>query len=135
MDLRIIFFALVMITTPWISHATQTDEQRILSQQLSMVAKEVNSKAPWALDADTRLDSAATMKNYIIYNNTLVNYTADQLDVAMFDSILEDSVIGKLCANKELRSFIDLKVIMVYRYLGKDGQFITELSKDMATCK
>ncbi|WP_438864061.1 hypothetical protein [Neptunicella sp.] len=135
MDLKKIVLVGVMIITTWTVNATQTEEQRLLSQQLSMVVKEVNAKAPWALDADTRLDSAATLKNYIIYNNTLVNYTANQLDVAVFDSIMEESVIGPLCANKDLRSFIDLKVIMVYRYFGKDGQFITELSKDMATCK
>lgn len=134
MDLKKIIPGLVMIMTTWISNASQTDQQRLLSEQLSMVVKEVNAKAPWDLDADTRLDSAATLKNYIIYNNTLINYTADQLDVTMFDSILEESVIGKLCSNKELSTFIDLKVVMVYRYLGKNGQFITELSKDMATC-
>jgi hypothetical protein len=90
---------------------------------------------PKILDEETRLDSAATFRNFIIYNSTMVNYSADQLDVNAFNHIIEEVVIGTLCAKKGLESFIDLGVIMVYRYHGKNGQYISELFKDMATCK
>ncbi len=114
--------------------AYQSGAERELSKQLTAAVAEVNSRTPWKLDEDTRLDSAATTSNYIIYTNTLLNYSVEQLDIVQFDKIIIESVIGSLCANKDLKSFIELKVIMVYRYLDKNGQYVSELSKDMASC-
>ncbi|MDC2891119.1 hypothetical protein [Psychrosphaera algicola] len=106
-----------------------------MSQELTQAVLEINAEGPKLLDTETRLDSAATFRNFIIYNNTMVNYTAAQLDVTLLNPIIQEAVINTLCANKGLESFIGLGVIMVYRYHGKNGQYITELSKDMATCK
>jgi hypothetical protein len=115
--------------------SAQTDAERSLSIELTKAVTEINGNAPQKLDEETRLDSAATFSKYIIYNNTMTNYTADQLDVNLFDPIIEETVIGSLCANKGLVGLIEAGVTMVYRYHGKNGQFITELSKDMSTCK
>jgi hypothetical protein len=121
--------------SPLFCYATQTDFERALSIELTKATLEINAQSPQLLDEETRLDSAATFKNYVIYNNTMVNYTAEQLDVKIFDPLIEEAVIGPLCANKGLASFVELGVVMVYRYHGKDGQFITELAKDMSSCK
>ena len=134
MDLTKIILPIVLMIS-FLCNAEQTELERSLSQELTKAVIEINAKGAQVLDEETRLDSAATFKNFIIYNNTMINYTAEQLDVKAFDPIIEEVVIGTLCANKGLESFIDLGVIMVYRYHGKNGQYITELSKDMSTCK
>jgi len=134
MDLAKILLPFVL-TTSFFSNAEQTELESSLSQELTDAVIQINSNAPQVLDEETRLDSAAIFRNFIIYNNTMVNYEANQLDVKAFDPIIKKVVIGCLCANKGLESFIDLGVIMVYRYHGKNGQFISEHSKDMATCK
>ena len=64
----------------------------------------------------------------------MVNYAAAELDVTLFDALIQETVIDPLCANENLTDFKDLGVVMVYRYLGKNGEFITEKSKDMKTC-
>lgn len=120
---------------PLACHATQTDDERSLSVLLTQAVMDINLTGPQMLDEETRFDSVSTFKNYIIYNNTMMNYTAEQLDVSLFDPIIEEAVIDPLCANKALSSFIDLGVVMVYRYHGKDGQYVSELSKDMSSCK
>lgn len=125
----------IVLTTSFLCNAEQTELERSLSQELTKAVLGINSKGAQVLDEDTRLDSAATFRNFIIYNNTMVNYTAEQLDVKLLDPIIENAVIGTLCANKTLESFINLGVIMVYRYHGKNGQYITEKSKDMSSCK
>ncbi|MEM7081926.1 MAG: hypothetical protein AAF465_04275 [Pseudomonadota bacterium] len=114
--------------------ADQADAERALAAMLTDAVREVNATTPQLIDEETRLDSAATFRNYIIYTNTMVNYSADQLDPALFKPIIQGTVIDTLCGNKQLVGFVDLKVVMVYRYLGKDGKFIAELSKDMGTC-
>ncbi len=125
----------IVLTTSFFCNATQTELERSLSKELTKAVMDINSKGAQVIDEETRLDYAATFKNFIIYNNTMTNYTAEQLDAQALEPIIEEVVIGTLCANEGLKSFIDLGVIMVYRYHGKNGQYITELSKDMATCK
>lgn len=115
--------------------ASQTAQERELSSQLTQAVAMVNKGAGTMLDEETRLDSAATFSNYIIYTNTMVNYTADQLDPIEFSNILSEIVIKPLCTTKGLEGFIETGVIMVYRYLDKNGKFISELSKDMSTCE
>lgn len=117
------------------THAALNESQRELAKNLTLAVKQINDAGAKMLDEETRLDSAATMLNYIIYTNTLVNYTSDQLDVNTLNGLLKKNVIGSLCSNKGLSTFIELNVIMVYRYLDKNGLFVTELSKDMGTCK
>ena len=125
----------IVLSTSLHCNAQQTDLQRSLSQALTQAVIEINAKGAQRLDEETRLDSAATFRNFIIYNNTMLNYSAEQLDVSLFNPIIESEVLETLCANEGLKSFIDLNVIMVYRYHGKNGHYITELSKDMSSCK
>ncbi|TLX46787.1 hypothetical protein C1E24_12340 [Pseudoalteromonas phenolica] len=114
--------------------AIQTVDQRSLSVELTKTAAMLNKNGPVMLDEETRLDSVATFKNYIIYNNTMVNYSVEQLDPNQFTTLLQDIVIKPLCSNKDLKAFKDYGVTMVYRYVDKSGNFISELSKDMSTC-
>lgn len=130
---RILSFIAFII--PSVCIADQLGVDRALSIELTKAVVEMNSKVPQKLDEYTRLDSVATFRNYLIYNNTMLKYTAKQFDIKILNPLLQEGVINTLCANKDLSSFIDLGVVMVYRYHGKDGEFITELSKDMNTCK
>ena len=129
-----IILTFVFLTLTFISSSAQTPEERELSKALSQAVVTVSKNLPMTLDEDTRLDSVSTVRNFMVYNNTLVKYKAAELDPNSLDEILADVVIKPLCGNKALKSFIDLGVIMVYRYFGNDGQFVTELSKDMSTC-
>ncbi|MCG7530036.1 hypothetical protein MHM98_01490 [Psychrobium sp. MM17-31] len=129
----IITSLLLLISTS--SAAALNTNQRELAKNLHLAVNQINSAGPKMLDDETRLDSAATMSNYIIYNNTLVNYTVEQLDTQLLDKTLTENVIDKLCANAGLTAFSDLGVVMVYRYIDKNNVFVTELSKDMASCK
>lgn len=130
---KIALFSILSISS--LTSSAQTDAERSLSVELTKAVIEINGSVPQKLDEETRLDSAATFSKYIIYNNTMTNFTAEQLDVKLLDPIIEETVIGSLCANKGLVGLIEGGVTMVYRYHGKNGQFITELSKDMSTCK
>lgn len=135
MRVKNILFIITLVTTfSANANAYQTEQQRALSVELTKAVIEINANVSQTLDAETRLDSAATFAHYIIYNNTMVNYTADQLDVKLLDPIIQETVIDNLCKNKALAGLIAGGVTMVYRYHGKKGQFITELSKDMRTC-
>ena len=116
------------------SFATTTVDQRSLSVELTKTAAMLNKNGPVMLDEETRLDSVTTFSSYIIYNNTMINYSVEQLDTNQFTTLLQDIVIKPLCGNKDLKAFKEYGVTMVYRYLDKSGNFICELSKDMSSC-
>jgi len=120
---------------PMLCHAGQTDSERFLSNLLTRSVAQINAMVPQQLDSETRLLYTATYSNVIIYNNTMVNYTAEEIELAIFEPFIEENVIGVLCANQSLAIFADLGVIMVYRYHGKYGRYISEFEKDMASCK
>ncbi|WP_426370056.1 hypothetical protein [Pseudocolwellia sp. HL-MZ7] len=134
--MRISAFTLLIISffTSHLSFAQQTDEEREISKVLTQTVKVITDKLPMIIDGDTRLDSVATVGNKFIYNHTLTKYSADQMDPEQLDVVITDNVINTICPNKEMKGFIDLGVVMVYRYLGKSGAFITELSLDTKTC-
>jgi len=116
-------------------HAEQTDSEQVLSSLLSRAVAQINAATPQQLDNETRLEYAATYSNVIIYNNTMLNYNADNVDLATFKPFIEKRVIEPLCTNQSLAIFVDLGVVMVYRYHGKHGKYVAEFEKDMATCK
>lgn len=87
------------------------------------------------IDTDTRLDSVATTGNQFIYTNTLINYTAEQMVPNQLDQVIKENVLDTICPNKDMEGFIERGVVVTYRYLGKNGNFITELSLDTITCK
>jgi len=134
--MRISAFTLLIISlfTSHLSSAQQTDEEREISKILTQTAKVITEKLPMIIDGDTRLDSVATVGNQFIYTNTLTKYIAEQMDAEQLDIVIQENVIDTICPNKDMKGFIDLGVVMVYRYLGKSGVFITELSLDTKKC-
>jgi hypothetical protein len=114
--------------------AGQTASERELSKALSEAVAAITTGLPIAVDEGTRLDSVSTVRNFMVYNNTLVKYAADEIDADSLDEILGSTFLKLLCNNQDLQKFVDEGVIMVYRYFGNDGVFVTEISKDMSTC-
>jgi len=128
-----IFSAMVIL--PMLCHAEQTESERFLSNLLTRAVAQINASTPQLLDNETRLESAATYSNVIIYNNTMLNYSADHVELTIFEPFIKKRVIDPLCSNQSLAIFVDLGVVMVYRYHGKHGKYVAEFEKDMATCK
>jgi len=120
--------------TSFIAHSAQEVSQQELSTLLTEAVAGVNAQAPITLDAETVLESAATVRDLMIYNNTMINFSASDLDAELFSQNIQELVINPLCDNPGLAIFKQYKVTLVYRYIGKDGRFIAELDKDMGTC-
>jgi hypothetical protein len=106
----------------------------ILEASLTELVLELNKQTPIKVDADTRLDSVSTFSKYMIYNNTLTEIESTDVDASLVAQHFNENIISQLCFTETFRPFIDLKLVMVYRYLDKNGKLITELSKDLSGC-
>ncbi|WP_395338781.1 hypothetical protein PN836_012635 [Ningiella sp. W23] len=108
--------------------------ERSLSLGLTDLVSELNKQTPIKVDADTRLDSVSTFNKFMIYNNTLTDLEAEQVNPSLVAQHFEENMISHLCSMDTFKPFIDLQLVMVYRYTDKNGKFITELSKDLSAC-
>ena len=102
---------------------------------LTELVFELNKQTPVKVDADTRLDSVATFSKYMIYNNTLTDLKAEEVNPLLVAQHFEENMINHLCSMDTFAPFIELDLVMVYRYTDQNGKFITELSKDLSHCK
>lgn len=129
-----IFYGLLAASSFGVA-AAQTAAEKEMSSLLTEVVAGVTAKLPLMIDDDTELSSVATTRNLMIYTNTVIKFKGEQINTEKLNELLDNTVLAKLCDQKELKAFIDLGVVMVYRYLGNDGVFVTEVSKDMTTCR
>lgn len=111
-----------------------THNDLMLEASLTELVLELNKQTPIKVDADTRLDSVSTFSKYMIYNNTLTELESTDVDASLVAQYFNENIISQLCFTETFRPFIDLKLVMVYRYLDKHGKLITELSKDLSGC-
>lgn len=123
------------ICLPFSSSANTLNDSEALSAGLTDLVYELNKRTPLRVDADTRLDSVATFSNYMIYNNTMTDLSADDVNAALVAQYFDENMIQHLCSLDTFQPFIELELVMVYRYTDKHGKFITELSKDLSGCK
>ncbi len=97
-------------------------------KQLMAVANEINQNCPIMVDSDTRLDNAiGGPGNRFTYNYTLVNFSADQIDLEHFINALRPTILNTVKTNPDMQAFRDNKVTLVYSYKDKDGIFLTNI--------
>lgn len=124
----------LLMTAVAFGATAQTAEERKVSKMLTMTVKVLQPSLPMKLDDDTQLVSLATYSNILIYNYELTNFIEGEIDTDQFNGIVKQTIMPPLCENKDLKDFIDAGVVIVYRYLDKNGTYVTEASKDLALC-
>lgn len=128
--------ALMSMPAMAIEHGTLvlSAEERAVAAQLNEAVQQMTSALPMTLDEETRLDTVQTINTMMIYNNTLVNYAANDINAAQLDALIDENVLSTICSNPQLKPMISLGVTMVYRYYGKDGIYISEIGIDTDSC-
>ena len=130
---KLAYLLALSILTP-LSVQAQSNEERSISHFLSEYVSKINRDVPRILDHETRLDGAFTAKNILVYNNTLLNYLATQIDPSQLEPNIQNSVISTLCNEPKYQMMKELGTEIIFRYYGKEGKFITELSQKMSEC-
>jgi hypothetical protein len=130
---KLAYLLALSILTP-VSVQAQSSEERSISHFLSEYVSKINKDVPRILDHETRLDGAFTAKNMLVYNYTLLNYISSQIDPNQLEPNIQKSVISTLCNETKYNVLKEIGTEIVFRYYGKEGHFITELSQKMANC-
>ncbi len=110
-----------------------------VEQQLQFAAQEVNKKAPYMLDANTRLDGAEVLPGRTFqYDYAIVEMSGETLDrgrlAAALQGSFQRSLVKRACAS--LKGMLDSGATVRYNYRDSGGAeigFVAVTSQDCAT--
>ncbi|WHI45381.1 hypothetical protein ACJJIW_08870 [Microbulbifer sp. JMSA004] len=105
------------------------------NDRLKKVAEETNKLLPMIIDSETRLDSTVGLNNTFTYIYTLTNYSFDEIDASTLEQNLSPKVLNNYCSSSDMKQFVDHGVTVNFRYLGKAGKQILNLSHQPSDCK
>lgn len=95
---------------------------------LMKAASKINENLPMMVDSETRLDATIGMNKQFRYNYTLMNYTAEDIDIPAFNEAMKPSLVNKVCTTEEMVEFMNYGVSVTYAYHGKNGKKFTAIT-------
>jgi hypothetical protein len=101
---------------------------------LRNTASELNARLPMLVDAETRLDSSIGTNKTFRYNYTLLAHTSANLSARDLQSHLQQKLLNRFCASKEMALYITNGVVVTYAYSGNDGRPIGAITIHPSQC-
>jgi len=111
-----------------------TAKRQLINEELLDVANFENKRAPFMIDKNIRLDMVKAMDRKMIYNVTLVNRVASEFNSGALNQMAlmqKDNV----CLLKDMESFFKAGVTFEYRYRGRMGGELFNLSISPEDCR
>ncbi|HOY08762.1 MAG TPA: hypothetical protein PLB05_01655 [Candidatus Omnitrophota bacterium] len=102
----------------------------LADEEIMSTINEINSQLPKMLDKDTQLERVeGGPGKKLTYVCTLVNYSSQDISKAVFDQEVAPYVKQGLQTDRTLYPLFRKGITIVYRYLGNDGVYISEVVK------
>jgi len=112
----------------------ESSSKQNFNQILIETVSELNSNLPMMVDSETRLDNAVGFNKILKYNNTLINYTANEISPSNIYNALDKKITNSVCTSKEMKIFLDNDITISYSYSGKNGKFIIDITVSKSKC-
>jgi hypothetical protein len=107
----------------------KTTNKGSLEEILNKTSEKVNNICPIMIDEETRMDSTSIIGgNQIVYHQTLINFSIEELDLDYFKNFVDSSVTSAVINNKEMEPLRTNGVIITYNYSDKNGLKIHSVS-------
>jgi hypothetical protein len=94
---------------------------------LLTVARGINKSLPMMVDKETELRNVTAGERTIIYNYTLVNYAAEQLNKDKFLATMKDRIESQACQNEKMKIFWENGVSAQYTYAGNNSRQVGKI--------
>ena len=106
-----------------------------MNSVLIKTASELNKNLPMMVDSETRWDATIGINKKFRYNYTMINYTAEDIDVDSFRGAMQPTLINMVCTTKEMDVFTKNGIPVTYAYYGKNGKQITTITVKPVECQ
>ncbi|MGK7895593.1 MAG: hypothetical protein AB4372_18760 [Xenococcus sp. (in: cyanobacteria)] len=102
---------------------------------MNQIVNSTNETLPKMVNEDTRWDSASMIPGEeMVYNYTLVNYSATDLDSQIFSHIVNQVAINEACKHPSLQIFYQNGMALKYNYYSNDESLISHVEISLADC-
>jgi hypothetical protein len=102
---------------------------------LEGAARIINKQLPLMVDSDTKLEHVSSEGQTLLYQYTLVNYAADQLDPEELRKFIKPTLQKLACDSPNTRPIVDRGAKIGYRYEGKNGNQVLQIFVNKADCE
>ncbi|MFY7788388.1 MAG: hypothetical protein ACOVQA_11000, partial [Thermoflexibacteraceae bacterium] len=127
----IVGFVVGMITFTLVSLGVQElfFKPTSFDQAMMQAASEINKSCPIMVDQETRLDNTVALPNNSFqYNYTLVNMVKSDVNIEALREYLQPIITNNIKTSPDMKLYRENKVIMLYQYKDKNGEFIFKLT-------
>lgn len=129
-----IFVALAVVIVHCSGDGDSDSKQQSLQSILEETTVKMNENLPRTTNQGTRIDSVSTAEMTIIYNNTLVDSTLNNMGSEQFEKEIKPNLIRFICTSDQLDVFIDNGITVEYNYFDKSGKKFTEIKVSQVLC-
>ena len=105
-----------------------------LEESLKVTAKAMNKYLPVMVDAEIRHDKVEVDGLNLILKFTLVNFTKDMMDAEQLKDLMEYDIRRQVCGDNDSQSMLKQGMKMVYDYVDKNHEHITQFVYDAEVC-
>lgn len=117
------------------SASTHRDEQDNHTVAfLQRIADDLNKRAPYVVGEGLYIRRAEVSGKKLILTGVLSKYRKEELNVARFEAGTRKGLAIDLCADHDLRQYLNQGATLVYAYFGNDDQLIAEIPIRHADC-
>lgn len=122
-----IFYALIGISL-CMTLQTGCADKSVPEKTLATATNVLNARCPEMVDQETRLDSVLlSPEGKLTYHYTLLYREKSTINVKSFSGFLMPSIVNNVRLNPDLKMHRDSSVTMVFIYLDRNGEFVTEI--------
>jgi len=123
--ISIISVILILFVTTQILKSFVRDREDHLTEQLSKMANDVNSKAPVIIDSSRRFDGIAVLPgNKLQYNYAILNKESKDIDTVALIKANRDFLLNTIETNPDLEWLRKNKVDLVAHFVDSKGAYV-----------
>lgn len=99
-----------------------------IPRDLASSARVLNERCPEMIDPESRLDSVLLLEEGLYFYYSLPNKDRASIAPAAFTAYLIPGIVDNVQTNPRMAMFRDSSVVMLFRYLDRNGELITEFT-------
>lgn len=110
------------------------NKPQALNKTLQITADTLNNNLPTMVDEELRLDKVSADGSKMIFNYTLVHFTAQTMGAKKLKSLMYEDIKTQVYTDKESKMMLKKGMLVDYVYKGKNKKHITTFAFDAKTC-
>lgn len=105
-----------------------------IEKTLLEISKQTNAQLPIMVDNETRLDTTVCLGKQLHYKYTMVNYSENAIDKAIFRNDITARLANYQCNNDNMVKLLKMGVEYYYIYFDKNGALIMTINISKENC-